>query len=214
MSFFDRMYLVGISIDDIGETVTHAVIKRTYPAPIGPPWAGGAVVALDRERPGADLRAVVDRYFHKIDRGDEWDRDAAFVFDCSSYAHGRALLDAWERSKVKRLGVRADFLAVTMEETRGRVRGIGHVPYRQLLEAVSLLRRQGKLKTAPLPLAAEFEQQMANARQRPLRADADAYVGSDLFRAVALPAFRAVVDAGSVGRILPVQYAAPPRDAA
>ena len=206
MSYHDRRFLVCIGIDDLGETMTHAVIQRAYPAPLAPPWPGGAVVALERERAGADLVGAIDRYHRKIDRGDEWDRDAAFLFDCSSYAHGRALVDAWNRSRVKKLGTPADFLAVTMEETRTRIRGIGRVPWQQLLEAVSLLRRQDKLKVAALPLAGELEQQMAAARQRPLRADADAYVGTDLFRTIALAAFRAIVDAGSVGRVIPVRW--------
>lgn len=208
MSFHDCTYLVGIGIDDAGETITHAVIKRNL-GPFAGPWPGGALVALERERAGADLVGAVNRYYNRLDRGDQWDRDAAFVFDCTSYTHGRALLDAWQRSRTKRLGIPVEFLSVTQEEQRTRTRGIGRVPWQQLVEALALLRRQGRIVVAPVALAPELEQQFQSARQRPLRADQDGYAGTDLFRAVALPAFRAYIGAASVGRVLEVKWPSP-----
>ena len=205
MSFHDCTYLVGIGIDDAGETITHAVIKRNL-GPWAGPWPGGAVVALERERAGADLAVPIDRYYNRIDRGDEWDRDAAFVFDCSSYTHGTALLEAWRRSRVARMKIPAEFLSVTQEENRSRVRGIGRVPWQQLNETVALLRRKALIKVAAVPLAAELEQQFQSARQRPVRPDQDEYAGTDLLRTVFLPAWRAVVGSASVGRVLPVQW--------
>ena len=207
MSFHDATYLVGIGIDDAGETVTHAVIKRNL-GPWAGPWPGGAVVALEREHAGADLVPAIDRYYHRIDRGDEWDRSVAFVFDASSYTHGAALLEAWRRSRVARMRIPCDFLAVTGEENRSRVRGIGRVPWQQMSEQLALLRRKALIKVAAVPLAAELEQQFQAARKSPLRADQDGYAGTDLLRAVALPAWRAVVNAGSVGRVLDVKWIA------
>jgi|GEM_PF-3512792 len=206
MSFHTATYLVGIGIDDAGETITHAVIKRNL-GPHAGPWPGGAVVALERERAGADLAVPIDRYYRRLDRGDEWDRDAAFVFDCSSYVHGRALMEAWPRSRVGRMKLPAEFLLVSQDENRSRVRGIGRIPWQQLLECVSLLRRKDLFKVAPVPLAVEFEQQLQAARQRPLRADQTGYEGTDLLRTATLPAFRAVIGSASVGRVLPVKWA-------
>ena len=212
MSFHNCDFLIGIGIDDDGTTLTQSVIRRTPGRGSG--WPGGAVVTLERLKAPADLVPAIDRYFPKIDRGDEWDRSAAFVFDCTSFVHGRALLEAWNRCRTRRLGIPADFLAVTQEENRSRVRGIGRVPWGQLLEVLALLRRRDSLKVAALPLAAELEQQIAGSRQRPLRADQDGYSGTDLFRVVALSAFRAHVGAASTGGVIEVRWTAPAGSAA
>lgn len=209
MSFHDCAYLIGIGIDDAGETITHSVIKRNL-GPFAGPWPGGAVVALERERAGTDLVPAIDRYYNRLDRGDEWDRDAAFVFDASSYTHGSALIEAFRRSRVGRMKIPAEFLAVTQEENRSRVRGIGRVPWQQLIETVAALRRKALIKVAAVPLAAELNQQFESARRRPVRPDQDEYAGTDLLRTTFLPAWRAVVGSASVGRVLPIQYAAAP----